>query len=66
METYFNTQKEALTEAELSQKQAPNSCLEKGSFQCACGESFSVNLIDEKTLENLGTFVECEHCLKNN
>ena len=62
METYLTTQDATIAAAEKAKKDNHGTYIKRGSFRCGCGESFACYLIDEKTLNILETFVNCEAC----
>ena len=60
--TFLNSDKLATVEAKKEAKNHTDVCSEDGSYQCDCGESFCVNVVDLNTLTVIHKFVECEHC----
>ena len=66
METYLTTTESAIEAAEQAKLENAGTYIKKGSYQCACGESFACYLIDEKTLNTLEIFVDCEVCHNEN
>jgi len=66
METYLTTQKTTIEAAEQAKAENFETYIKKGSYKCACGESFACYLIDEKTLNTLAIFIHCEACHNEN
>ena len=66
METYLTTQEAPIEAAEQAKAEHLGTYINKGSYICACGESFACYLIDEKTLNTLEIFVYCEACHNEN
>lgn len=62
MKTYLTTQEATIEASEQAKTENFGTYIKKGSYQCACGESFACYLIDEKTLNTLETFIYCEAC----
>lgn len=66
MENYLATYEATIEAAEKAQSENFDTYIKKDSYQCACGESFACYLIDEKTLNTLEIFVNCESCHNEN
>jgi len=62
MESYYKTYEETNKAANQAKKDNYDTFLEKGIFQCDCGESFCLRLYDMNSLNLIEVFVECEAC----
>ena len=62
MVTYFTTAEATIKAANQAKSENFETYIEERSYQCDCGESSAYYLIDEKTLNTLQVFVECEAC----
>ena len=62
--TFCKSEETAKVANEIS-AQYKGSLLQMSDYQCDCGQSFAINILDGKTLDTIEKVVECDACYKN-